>query len=126
MALEVEDVTDVLLAHRLIAGVKLHLEALCVQQKQQDFTNPDPPNVLGIMGAGWRQVTPEQDPPLPVRLWRAVPGGTTGAARWACCSLGGVAWQQQNRHGVAGTDGGNIPWATRPLPGVFPGRENPS
>lgn len=53
MALEVEDVTDILLAHRLIAGVKLHLEALCVQQKQQDFANPDPPNVLGTMGAGW-------------------------------------------------------------------------
>ena len=62
MTLEVKDVTDILLAHRLIAGVKLHLETLCVQQKQQDFINPDPPKVLGIMGAGWQQVTSEQDP----------------------------------------------------------------
>ena len=62
MTLEVKDVTDFLLTHRLIAGVKLHLETLCVQQKQQDFINPDPPKALGITGAGWRQVTPEQDP----------------------------------------------------------------
>lgn len=118
MTLEVKDVTDILLACRLIAGVKFHLETLCVQQKQQDFINPDPPKVLGIMGAGWQQVTPEQDPCFQSgSVFLQLRGeqcqeGPRGLQGGLVCLLGGGAWQQQNRPGVAGTDGGNIPWVT--------------
>lgn len=132
MTLEVKDVTDFLLTHRLIAGVKLHLETLCVQQKQQDFINPDPPKALEITGAGWRQVTPEQDPRFQSgSVFLQLRGeqcqeGPRGLQGGLVCPLGGGAWQQQNRHGVAGTNRGNIPWVTCPLPGIFPGRDNPS
>lgn len=61
MTLEVRDVTDFLLAQRLVAGVRLHLETLCAEQKKQ-LINPEPPKALRIMGRGWREVAPEQDP----------------------------------------------------------------
>lgn len=111
MALEVEDVTDVLLAHRLIAGVKLHLEALCVQQKQQDFTSPDPPKVLWIMGAGWRQVTPEQDPRFQSGSGEQCQEGPRGLQ-------GGLAARWVGSPGSSKTDMG---WRG-PTEATFPGR----